>query len=181
MALEIATAASHCRHYAERFQSVVTFHVGHNSVRLVKCRPLFSTTLMNCMIKGSCTDGSPLFKHRLTPAQPGGECVILPATVCRGRKHLMDGCRLFGTQFIKKKRFLVNRQDQDICETGGFLLQPFHIFTSFLELYETVFHMPGEDNQSTEYEPHEKNITSTLKQLLIHSGTHLISLKSTKL
>ena len=37
------------------------------------------------------------------------------------------------------------RQAQDICETDGFLLQPLHIFISFLELYDTVFHMPGED------------------------------------
>lgn len=35
-------------------------------------------------------------------------------------------------------------QHQDICETDGFLLQPLHIFSSFLELYDTVFHMPKE-------------------------------------
>ena len=34
--------------------------------------------------------------------------------------------------------------DQDILETDGFLLQPFHIFSSFLELYDTVFHKPEE-------------------------------------
>lgn len=42
-------------------------------------------------------------------------------------------------------RILVEeKQHQDICETDGFLLQPLHIFSSFLELYDTVFHMPKE-------------------------------------
>lgn len=37
-------------------------------------------------------------------------------------------------------------RDQDICETDGFLFHPFHIFNSFLELYDTVFHKPEPGN-----------------------------------
>lgn len=44
----------------------------------------------------------------------------------------------------RKRQLQVFRPNQDICETDGFLLQPFHIFISFLELYDTVFQTPGE-------------------------------------
>ena len=48
---------------------------------------------------------------------------------------------------VKTDRFPVNRQVQDMWDTDGFLLQPFHIFSSFFELYDTVFHKP--ETQST--------------------------------
>lgn len=56
---------------------------------------------------------------------------------------------------------------QDICETDGFLLHPFHIFSIFLELYDTVFHKPETDQS---HNIHKKNTFSRFKQLLLKAG-----------
>lgn len=111
---------------------------------------------MKCMIKGSCTAlhysntdfhllSDPLCRGYAVIYNQGGEGVILPATSLSGWKTQRMDVDCLANKFIEQHRFLVNRQDQDICETDGFffLLQPFHIFSSFLELYDTVFHKPA--------------------------------------
>ncbi len=64
-----------------------------------------------------------------------------------------------------------DRQDQDICETDGFLLQPLHIFINFFELYEKVFHKPGEE---------KRTLATTLEELLLHTKTVIQSVRLKK-
>lgn len=103
---------------------------------------------MYCMIKGSCTGDSKLFGQPST-------CSVIPFTQPEVSEHLIQPqfvrVNIKGWTWIvrltgrKTNRFLANWLVQGIWGTDGFLLHPFHIFISFLELYDTVFHMPERD------------------------------------